>query len=143
MCSAKAKAQRRTSPSPAGCRLPPSPDSRKRPTAETPAAVHGWVTSDPELVWIGIDRDGKGDPVYSLGQGDRPPAGPEDERIKTQDELLKRLDARLAEKQGPVQINLRAHEELPSGVVLELRVELEKRRDKIVKVFDGVSEGTP
>jgi biopolymer transport protein ExbD len=107
---------------------------------KTPSAQHGWYTNNPELVWIGMDLDSQGDPIYSLGQGDKPPA---DEHKKlTQKEVLQHLDVLLRSKEGPVEVTIKAHEDTRAGDVRKLILELERpeRRDKIIRKYAGVSE---
>jgi biopolymer transport protein ExbD len=104
----------------------------------TPGAIWGWLRSDPKMIWIGINRDGNGDPIYSLGEGERPPDSPEDDGLITQQQVVQRLDVKLRETTGPVKIVIRAHEDLPSGIVRKLQVELE-RRGQIVEKYQAVS----
>src|SRR4051794_7144413 len=61
----------------------------------TPQTYHGveLSRSDASTFWVGIDRGDGGRPVYSLGQGDRPPD--DTDRNLTQDQLLARIDARI------------------------------------------------
>ncbi len=110
---------------------------------KTPAAEYAWDTSNPDIIWIGINRDEDGNPTYSLGQGDKP-ADEADANLLAQEQLLDRLDLKLGERsaegKGPVEVIIKAHEELPSGIVLRLTVELEKRRDMVIKKYAGVRE---
>jgi hypothetical protein len=92
------------------------------------------------MIWIGIGMDGNRDPVYSLGEGERPPDSPEDQGLMSQQQLLQRLDAKLKEKTGLVDVLIRADEKLPSGVVRDLQVELERRRGRISHKYQAVSE---
>jgi biopolymer transport protein ExbD len=105
---------------------------------DTPAVYNGsGLTSDPAMIWIGIDRSENGPPVYLLGQGDRP-AEDGDEKL-TLPQVLKKLDARLT---GPSRVRVAGHKRLPFGAVQALTVELEKRRapDKIVEIKAEVNE---
>jgi biopolymer transport protein ExbD len=106
---------------------------------QTPGAFFGWLSSDPATIWIGIDMDLNKEPIYSIGVGDQPPASKEDEGLMTRDQVLQRLDAKLAEAPRFVDVVIRAHEDLPSGIVRRLQVELE-RRPKIMKKHQAVSE---
>jgi biopolymer transport protein ExbD len=117
-------------------------------TIPTPHAEFGMLTSNPDILWIGIDRDGRGDPVYSLGFGDKPATAPEDQNIGSLEELLRRLDTRLMEKDGPVEINIKGNEQLPSGVIRDLAIKLEGRRMvsgelKVGHIYAGVREKNP
>lgn len=105
---------------------------------KTPPAEFGWVTSDPELLWVGISQADDGTPEYSLGVAEKE-ADRQDEHLSER-EMLRRFDARLAEAKGPARVNIRADENLPSGIVRDLTVELEKRRARIERKFVAVSE---
>jgi biopolymer transport protein ExbD len=115
---------------------------------QTPTAEFGFFSSDPDILWIGIDRDGKGDPVYSIGFGDKPATAAEDQNIATLDLLLDRMDNRMAEKQGNVDINIKGNEQLPAGVIRDLAIKLEGHRMikgqlKIGHIYAGVREKNP
>jgi biopolymer transport protein ExbD len=117
-------------------------------TIQTPQAEYGMLTSNPDILWIGIDRDGRGDPVYSLGFGDKPATAWEDQNISTLDGLLQRMDRRLMEKEGAVEVNIKGNENLPSGVIRDLAVKLESHRmiegkPKIGHIYAGVREKNP
>jgi biopolymer transport protein ExbD len=110
----------------------------------TPEAKFGSeITSDPRMVWIGIERSASdGKPVYSIGQADRGAAA-EDQKL-TEAEVLQRLDGRL--KNGePVEVSIRADGKLPYETVKQLHVALEYRRGRgagkgIQKIHAEVSE---
>jgi hypothetical protein len=109
------------------------------------------LSSDPTMIWIGIDRDKDGNAVYSIGRGENDPATPDDRDIQVEEALLARLDlllpaakeAAAAQGKAGVDVNVRAHEELPSGVVRRLTLELEKRRAIVHRKFTGVREQGP
>ena len=108
---------------------------------DTPAVYYGaGMTTDPVMIWVGIDRAENGAPVYSIGQGDRP-AGPGDEKLSLP-EVLKRLDAKLKEIGVGVPVRVAGHKRLPFGAVKELTAELEKRRGRtgITEVKAQVNE---
>lgn len=119
----------------------------------TPATAFGTLMStDPLMIWIGIERDKDGNAIYSLGRGDRDPASPEDQGLQTQEALLTRLDLLLpevkaeAEQQNKpgVEVNVRADKDLASGVVRRLTLELEKRRRAgVMRKYTGVREESP
>jgi biopolymer transport protein ExbD len=107
---------------------------------DTPQTDYSISAENPERLWVGIDQKA-GQPVYSLGFGSAP-AAPEDDNLRTVEDFLGRLDARLSE-QGTrkVEANIKANQKLPSGVVRKVQIELEKRRGKsISRIFYGVSE---
>ena len=105
---------------------------------KTPQAMAGIISSsNPTLIWVGIDLDAGGNPVYSLGEGTNPPER-DDEGLITLDQVLKRLDEKLA-KTERVEVVIRAHERLPSGLVRRLQVELE-RRSHISAKYQAVSQ---
>jgi biopolymer transport protein ExbD len=109
----------------------------------TPEAINGLVTSNPDLLWIGIDLDTKknNEPVYSLGWGDKAPESDQDRDIRSLPELLPRIRAALETKPGRVEVTVKAHKDIPSGVVRRLTVELERfGRVKISQKFTTVSE---
>jgi biopolymer transport protein ExbD len=104
----------------------------------TPVAQYGTgITSDPQMLWVGIERASDGRPVYSFGQGERP-AAPDDQKL-TESQVLQRLDERL--KGEPAELRIRADRKLPFETVKHLQVELEYRRNKgLRKIYAEVSE---
>jgi biopolymer transport protein ExbD len=110
---------------------------------QTPATAFATVTSNPELLWIGIDYKDE-NPVYSIGFGETQDPPPENRDMIAQEQLVKRLDAILADldAQGrtPVEVQIKAHEKLPAGLVTRMRVELSKRQGKISKFWAGVRD---
>jgi biopolymer transport protein ExbD len=110
----------------------------------TPEAWFGLTTTDPQLMWIGMDKDANGELVYSLGVGNEGPKA-EDRDLGTQDALLQRLDSRIAEGGQPVEVQVKVDKSLDVGTVRKLALELEKRRALsgrvgILKKYIGVSE---
>jgi biopolymer transport protein ExbD len=102
-----------------------------------PQAAYGSNASfDP--LWIGIEFDKDKTPVYSIGQG----AGGaiEGDANLTQATVLDRLDSRLKDMGRIDQLNIRADKNIPSGLVKQLRRELELRRTRgqISKIGDEV-----
>jgi len=67
---------------------------------KTPEAVNGDLVNRPEMIWIGIDKEPDGKPVYSLGIGEKPPTSPDDKEIKSLSGLLTRLDQKNPGGQG-------------------------------------------
>jgi hypothetical protein len=78
------------------------------------------------MVWLGIDRTESGQAVYSIGQGDRPPAA-DDEKL-TLPQVLERLDARLKQSALGLPVRIAGHKRLPFGAVKSLTAELERRK---------------
>jgi biopolymer transport protein ExbD len=107
---------------------------------QTPAAEHGHIAGNPEEIVLGIDLVGD-KPVYKLTVANRPPA-PEDDNLKTQDTLLARLEQRLGNAAGRVEVSINAHPDLKSGVSRELmtKLEYEPYRSRIIRKHIGVSE---
>lgn len=106
---------------------------------KTPQADFGDLVDRPQMIWVGIDKDPDGKPVYTLGVGEKPPATPDDKDIKSLPALMTRLDQQILASKGKVEVNIRANEKLASGHVVDLIVELGKRK-MIEKVYTGVSE---
>jgi biopolymer transport protein ExbD len=94
---------------------------------DLPETAHGVeLDSSPQSVWIGIDlRDGV--PVYSIGEGDAPAA--EAERDLLEEQVLQALDERV-QANGPAEVRINAHRQLPYEVVKKVTVEVEKRHRK-------------
>ncbi|MFL5244209.1 MAG: ExbD/TolR family protein [Gemmataceae bacterium] len=110
----------------------------------TPEALFGFTTANPQLMWIGINKDPNGELVYSLGYGDKGP-DPEDQDLGSQAVLLQHLDTHLARMTDAVEVQIKADKTLDVGTVRKLAIELEGRRQvggrpKIVQKFLGVSE---
>jgi biopolymer transport protein ExbD len=98
----------------------------------TPTVYEGTklMASDASTFWVGIDRGDSGKPLYSLGQGDRPPQ--DADRNLTQDQVLARLDARIQESGASfgVAVRVAAHKQVTFGTVQALTAELEQRRGR-------------
>jgi biopolymer transport protein ExbD len=110
----------------------------------TPQALFGWTTSDPKLLWIGIDKDPNGDLVYSMGVGEKA-AEREDDNLASQEVLLQHLDKYLTANPEAVDIQIKADKTLEVGIVRKLAIELEGRRMMggkltLVNKFIGVSD---
>src|SRR5262249_30837354 len=82
---------------------------------DTPTANNGLVVSDPTMVWIGIDLNDKQKPVYSFGVGEKAPQEEGDKRIATLDEVITKLEDRLKNNKGPVELTIRASKLVESG----------------------------
>lgn len=112
---------------------------------QTPETFHSSkLVGDPEMIWVGIDLDRGGSPVYSLGEGTRP-AGPEDLGL-TEQQLLAHLDQRLERAQGPVRVRVAGHNDLTFEVIQSMTAQLERRRqprNKIEKIEAEVRGKNP
>jgi len=109
---------------------------------QTPATAYANVTSSAQLIWLGIDKDADGNPVYALGRGSNQPEQPDDKDMIALEQLMKRLDFYLAQEDGPVEVQIKCHQDLPAQLVMRMRVELGKpgRRDKIARTWAGVRD---
>jgi biopolymer transport protein ExbD len=93
---------------------------------DTPAVYNGnSLTSNPSMIWIGIDRAENGAPIYSIGQGDQPAAEGDDKLPLSK--VLEKLDARI-KSNGGCPVRVAGNKRLPFGTVRQLSAELEKRR---------------
>src|SRR6266536_219943 len=90
---------------------------------DTPSAYNGLVVSDPRIVWIGIDLNDK-QVVYSIGAGEKYPMEEWDKRIATLDELITKLEKRLENDEGAVDVTIRANHHVESGEGRKLLVKL-------------------
>jgi biopolymer transport protein ExbD len=94
---------------------------------ETPRTYHGVeLSNDRDMIWVGVNRNAAGGPVYSIGQGNRP-AEPGDNDL-TLPQLLERLDAKIRAAEHGCVVRVAGHKKLPYGAVLQLTAELEKRK---------------
>jgi hypothetical protein len=91
------------------------------------------------MIWIGIDKDKDGNPIYSIGKGIGEP-NKEDMNFIAQEQVVRRLDEYLADEPGSVQVQIKAHQELPAGLVMRMRVEVIRRQPKVAKIWAGVRE---
>src|SRR5262249_55462025 len=109
-----------------------------------PEAQYNLTSGNETMIWIGIhaaEADPSAPPAYSIGEGEKPPASAEDEGL-TEKRVLQRLDALLAERGKPVEVQLRADEELPSGFVRRLQLALEQR-PVVIRKYQRVNEKKP
>jgi len=109
----------------------------------TPATDYAERTDSSDVVTIGIDWVDE-NAVYSIVVGSTKITPEEDKDLLSQGQLLKRLDYYLAQLEAedklPAEVQIKAHEKLPSGHVMRLRVELGKREGKVGKVWAGVRD---
>jgi biopolymer transport protein ExbD len=89
---------------------------------------------------INLDRDGR--PLYTISHDRKPPEA-NARNLTGRDEMLKRLDEMLdaARAQGrKVDVIYNAHKDLEDGIVLDLVIDLERRRAVIKNILTGVRE---
>jgi biopolymer transport protein ExbD len=109
---------------------------------DVPEVQYSELLGDPKMIWIGVERNNRGQPVYSIGQGETGAA--KQDRELTQAQVLEKLDARLQNEQLDVRII--ADKALPRKVVKDLTVELSRRqtfgerRPGVVKIYAEVAE---
>jgi biopolymer transport protein ExbD len=104
----------------------------------TPDVANGAQLSESGL-WVGIDCGPGGAPVYSFGEGSKPPA--EGNIGLTETQVLEKVDARLREQAGRYVVRVAANKQLPYETVQRLTQLLEQRKPKGVdSVVAEVSE---
>jgi biopolymer transport protein ExbD len=107
-----------------------------------PEAAHNLTSSNPGMIWIGIqafEADPTEPPSYSIGEGDQEAKG--DEKGLTEKQVLQLLDDRVKERGGKtVEVQIKADANLPSGRVRAMQIQLEKRRNIIIRKYQGVNE---
>jgi biopolymer transport protein ExbD len=107
---------------------------------KTPQVIFDSLTANPEMYWVGIDRDGAGQPQYSFGIGEKE-AG---EAFPGRQELLRAVADKLAHEERPVTVRVRGHEALPASEVQDTMAALEKYRGhgagKIDVIYAEVSQ---
>lgn len=111
----------------------------------TPEAKLSQLVEYSDGLRIDITRDKAGQPVYSVGAG-KTPAAPEDRDLRTQAELLQRLDAFL-KKSNKVTTDLviNADEELDGKIPIDVLAALasDPFRGRITANFYGVRGAKP
>jgi biopolymer transport protein ExbD len=123
---------------------------------KTPAAENGNVTSDPELYWVGLqykragDREDRHTLVYVVGKGeDVLGQGAEAKKWEVPDTDADRAKAladvvqALEQQPGTLRVNIKAEEDVPSGLVRDLTRKLEGMGVKVQAKYIGVSEKGP
>ncbi len=107
-----------------------------------PAAAHNLRSGNENMIWIGVhavEADPTTPPSYSIGEGEKPPAGKDDEGL-TEKQVLARLDAMIKDRgDKQVEVQVRADENLPAGFVRHLQVALEQRH-VIIRKYQRVNE---
>ena len=97
-----------------------------------------FVANEP--AWISIELTKDKSPIYSLGQGTS--AVPPEDRNLDFNSLLQQLDAKLASGSAVDLLTIQGDKKLESGLIKQLRGELENRRTRgrIKKIGDAVVE---
>jgi biopolymer transport protein ExbD len=108
-------------------------------TIRTPPAEHMLLAIDKNMLWVGIDRDGDGQLVYYLGQGEQNEA----KNFRDKRQLLQDVDDMLR-GQRQVDIRIRANMHLPYEVVRDMTSDLEQfKPDRVKSILAEVSEKLP
>lgn len=110
----------------------------------TPETEYGLMSDNPEALRIDIARDENGDPIYSLGVGDRP-AEADESGMHSDAAVLDRLRARLLKASGPTELVINADKDLKAKVARDLltKLRVEPFRSRISLNYFGVSEKEP
>jgi biopolymer transport protein ExbD len=105
---------------------------------DTPEAHNMLITTQPDMLWVGINKGKDGNPEYSFGRGDTD----DGQTFASRDELVRAFGEALRKEPRPVNVNIKANRNLPFDVVSDMTVALE--RFKVMKlvanVYGGVSE---
>jgi biopolymer transport protein ExbD len=106
-------------------------------TIRTPEAENKLISIDPDMFWIGIDKDKGEQPAYSFGQGNKP-----GEQCASREDLIQKFTAKLREQSSTVNVRIRADQDLPYDLVREMIEKLGpfKRQQKIANIVAEVSE---
>jgi biopolymer transport protein ExbD len=108
-------------------------------TIRTPPAEHKLLAIDKNMLWVGIDRDGDGQLVYYLGQGDQQ----EGKNFSDKRILLQGVDDMLR-GQRAIDIRIKANLHLPYEVVRDMTSDLEQfKPDRVKSILAEVSEKQP
>jgi biopolymer transport protein ExbD len=93
-----------------------------------PDVENGTILSGSDNLWIGIDRSGSGNAVYSIGRGEKG-AEPDDQGL-TEADVLKKVAERLRGITDPVEVRITADRDLPYETVQKMTIALEPYRQK-------------
>ncbi len=108
-------------------------------TIRTPPAEHKLLAIDKNMLWVGIDRDGEGQLVYYLGQGEQKEA----KNFRDKRQLLQQVDDMLR-GQRQVDVRIKANLHLPYEVVRDMTSDLEQfKPDRVKSILAEVSEKLP
>jgi biopolymer transport protein ExbD len=113
---------------------------------QLPQAEFNLTSIESERIWIGlhaVEADPNLAPYYSIGVGQKPAQSEDDQRL-TEKQVIAKLDALLDERKKAghptSEVEVRADTNLPAGYVRHLQIELERRRDVIVRKLQRVNE---
>lgn len=110
---------------------------------QTPPADNGMVLGKNDLIFINVKLDKKRDnaPLFSITEGENmTPAVPEDDNLFSVTEVVTRVRDRLQRSNSLRDLTIRADENVESGLVRDLSVELAPLKAKIKNSFVAVSE---
>jgi biopolymer transport protein ExbD len=127
---------------------------------KTPAAENGNVMSDNDLYWVGVDfkragdREDKHTLVYVVGKGGEVLGQGADakkwevpdtdaDREGVLNKVVQTLADAASEEKRPLQVTIKADQDMPSGLVRDLTRKLEEMGARVEKKFIGVSEKGP
>lgn len=107
-----------------------------------PQTKHGSFFSPSGAIWIGISPTPDGPPVFSIGQGETPPADADQKLSEAQ--VVARLATLVDQQSEPVELRIAADRALPGEVVMRLTGHAEKlkRAGKIRTIRGEVKEQT-
>ncbi len=111
-------------------------------TINTPKAENGLVVGKDQMYWINVNLpNGRGtNPVYSVSVGEAAEL-PDDDNLGSISSAVARLKLKLDELSSASKVTIRAHEDVESGVVRDLTVQLTKLGvAKVEQKFIAVSE---
>ncbi len=94
------------------------------------------LRKDADAFTIHIDKRADGEVYFALRIGEKNPL-PEDNNLRTPEDVLRRLDFRLGEVQRPPEVRIACHKDLQRGWVRDLARELDKRKAKEQIAFYG------
>lgn len=93
-----------------------------------PTVENGYGLAAQGQIWIGIDRQPDGKPLYSIGEGEKG-AAPEDQNL-TEGQVMEKFAGRMKGLQNSVEVRIPADRLLPYEVVKRMTVALEPYRQK-------------
>jgi biopolymer transport protein ExbD len=91
--------------------------------------------SDPEAMTIHIDMRVDGTVFFALRVGDK--LNPDDNDLKTPEDVLRKLDEKLAGVQRAPEVRVACHKDIKRGWVRDIARELDKRKQKDLISFYG------
>ena len=106
------------------------------PGINVPQADVSWLTNDPEILWIGIDRKSDGQPDYYIGR-DRGGIIATDLDEKS---VVTKLDSLIGEANSPIDVRISAHRSLPNGLVMKTGAQIQLLKKKQPKLRNILTE---